>query len=283
MLTQADDVVGTVAYMSPEQAEGSEADMRSDIYALGATAYELATGRVPFEGRDMFQVMMGHLSRAPTPPADVVPDFPPAANAFILRCLAKRPEARFQSMAEVLTMLQSSASPDAAAALPPPVPAAHLETTMVSDSDASPPRPAPFSSPPPRRPDFDEAPTGYFFRPVQQSLIGTQVGGALLQTEQVPVAVPSPVAPSSTVRTPPVSVTTPQPVAGQHDAGVSRQRADHRRPRVRAPGRSNVARHPRGVHRQRHHRRGVHHLLHRAWPTEAPGGGGPSGCVVIGG
>ncbi|MEM6993904.1 MAG: serine/threonine-protein kinase, partial [Myxococcota bacterium] len=198
VLTQVDDVVGTVAYMSPEQAEGRAADRRSDIYALGVTAYELATGRVPFEGRDMFQVMMGHLETAPRPPSDLVDGFPPAANAFILRCLAKRPEARFQTMDEVLAMLQNAASPDAVS-LPPP----------VLDASRSAPATAANTTDEARGPDAfdDEAPTGYFFKPVEPPANPPPSNPPVAPAKEVTpraVAVSTAVAPEVTMRTPPL-------------------------------------------------------------------------------
>ena len=224
VLTQVDDVVGTVAYMSPEQAEGREADVRSDVYALGVTAYELATGQVPFEGRDMFQVMMGHLQTAPRPPSELVPDFPPAANAFILRCLAKRPEDRFQTMDEVLATLQTTASPDAVS-LPPPV----IPAISVQESSS----PAELAQPPPAKPQpgsaaFDEEPTGYFFQPVQPSpddapalpvaartrqTAGTPGPVQTARTQLMPT-VPAQASRGSTTRTPAYAPPPPNTAAG---------------------------------------------------------------------
>ena len=107
-LTSAADVVGTVLYMSPEQAQGMPADARSDVYALGVMAYEMATGRVPFPGKDIFKVMARHLRTPPTPPRQAAPDLPIEAERVILRALAKRPEERFSSMAELLACLDGA-------------------------------------------------------------------------------------------------------------------------------------------------------------------------------
>ena len=198
VLTAVDDVIGTVFYMSPEQAEGREADLRSDIYALGVTAYELATGRVPFEGKDMFQVMMGHLEGTPTPPSQLVPNFPPAANDFILRCLAKRPEDRFASMHEVVAMLQ--ATEPASVALPPPVKTT-TGTVVVAASSVSQGQIPPAMED--EDGDFEEAPTGYFFRPVSPTQGAVPVHAR-------PSTVPAPPMPNPTPRvvsTPPVAPT----------------------------------------------------------------------------
>jgi serine/threonine protein kinase len=112
VLTAAADVVGTVLYMSPEQAEGRPADVRSDIYALGVMAYETVVGRVPFPGKDIFKVMAAHLRDDPTPPAELVPDLPTWASAFIMTCLRKDPSRRYPSMDVVLDVLEGRASPD---------------------------------------------------------------------------------------------------------------------------------------------------------------------------
>ncbi len=112
VLTQAADVVGTVMYMSPEQAEGRRADLRSDVYAFGVTAFQLATGTVPFPGRDLFKVMTAHMTAPPPTPSTHATDLPPVADAFILRCLAKSPDDRYQSMHDVLAVLAGEAPPD---------------------------------------------------------------------------------------------------------------------------------------------------------------------------
>ena len=112
VLTRAEDVVGTVLYMSPEQAEGRSADLRSDVYAYGVTAFQTITGNVPFPGRDLFKVMSAHLTQPAPDPADQVPEMPPWGSRFVLRCLEKKPEARYQSMHDVLSVLAGKATPD---------------------------------------------------------------------------------------------------------------------------------------------------------------------------
>jgi serine/threonine protein kinase len=100
-LTKAGMLLGTPEYMSPEQCEGRPVDTRSDIYAIGVIAYQLLTGRVPFTDEHFGRILVMHSSEAPTPPRHVSPDVTPEAEETILRCLRKRREERFQTMAEL--------------------------------------------------------------------------------------------------------------------------------------------------------------------------------------
>jgi serine/threonine-protein kinase len=85
--------LGTLPYMSPEQIVGEEIDRRSDIYSIGVMLYELMTGDVPFTGAD---TSYHHIHTSPRPPRELVPTIAPELNAIILKCLAKRPEDRYQ-------------------------------------------------------------------------------------------------------------------------------------------------------------------------------------------
>jgi len=106
-LTQAGMMVGTVAYMPPEQALGGKVDTRSDLYGLGATLYEMATGRPPFSGHDPVAIVSQHLNTPPVAPSFHNPSLPPALNDLILKLLAKDPEDRPSSADEVLAVLDS--------------------------------------------------------------------------------------------------------------------------------------------------------------------------------
>jgi serine/threonine protein kinase len=96
-LTTTGRVLGTAAYMSPEQALGQHAGPAADVYSLGIVLYQLVTGRVPFDGPTQSAVMVQHIQQPPPPPRALRPDLPLPAEAAILRALKKRPEERFPS------------------------------------------------------------------------------------------------------------------------------------------------------------------------------------------
>jgi serine/threonine protein kinase len=104
-LTMAGFVIGTAAYMSPEQALGQETDARTDLYALGAMLYELVTGRPPFVGDSTAAVSSQHINAAPMAPSTHNTAVPPALDALILRMLAKAPNQRPESASVVVEEL----------------------------------------------------------------------------------------------------------------------------------------------------------------------------------
>jgi serine/threonine protein kinase len=90
-------VMGTPAYMSPEQARGERCDERSDVYALGATLYELLTGRPPFAGETALAILVQQLRSDPVPPRRVNPKVPAELETIALAAMAKAPERRYRS------------------------------------------------------------------------------------------------------------------------------------------------------------------------------------------
>ncbi len=110
-LTQLGLVLGTPGYMSPEQAAGQPADVRSDVYACGVLLYEMLAGRRPFEG-DNLQVLAMHLNATPSSLRNVVSDgsITPQVDGVIMRALAKQPAERFQSARELRRALDRAAS-----------------------------------------------------------------------------------------------------------------------------------------------------------------------------
>jgi serine/threonine protein kinase len=109
-LTAAGTLLGTVHYMAPEQVEGREVDARADIWALGALLYEMATGRRPFDGSSAASVMGAILKDVPPPISARVPLVPAALDHVVEKCLAKDPDERWQSAADVGTTLRWIAS-----------------------------------------------------------------------------------------------------------------------------------------------------------------------------
>jgi len=94
-LTEAGTSIGTAQYLSPEQAQGQTVEAASDLYSLGVVMYEMATGRLPFDGENSVGIAMQHVNDAPVPPRDVVPDIPENLEMVILRALTKRPAERY--------------------------------------------------------------------------------------------------------------------------------------------------------------------------------------------
>jgi urea transport system substrate-binding protein len=108
MLTQEGNLVGTPFFMSPEQCKGVPVDARGDIYALGATYFNLLTGQCPFrDAGSVVQVMFAHCNADPPDPRGVRADLPMACTAIIQRSMAKLPEQRYQSMYQMRADLEA--------------------------------------------------------------------------------------------------------------------------------------------------------------------------------
>ncbi|MGH9363662.1 MAG: protein kinase domain-containing protein [Thermoanaerobaculia bacterium] len=100
-LTQEGTILGTFQYMAPEQLEGKEADARTDIFAFGATLYEMATGRKAFSGTSQASLISAIMQNDPPPISSVHPISPPALDRVVRKCLAKDPEDRWQNAADL--------------------------------------------------------------------------------------------------------------------------------------------------------------------------------------
>ncbi len=127
-LTREGSILGTVSYMSPEQAEGKRVDARSDIFAFGSVLYEMLTGKRAFEGTSGISTLSAILRDEVKPIYEIAPDVPPLLEQIVLRCLQKDAGARWQSMQQVagaLNTLQRQLDPTGQYAPP-------LSTTALS-------------------------------------------------------------------------------------------------------------------------------------------------------
>lgn len=104
-------VIGTPAYISPEQAQGLELDHRTDIYSLGIVLYEIATGQLPFNADDITALLLQHVKQPPPPPRLIISDLPLALENAILKALEKNPSRRFQSCAAFAAAMQAALPP----------------------------------------------------------------------------------------------------------------------------------------------------------------------------
>ncbi len=101
-VTLTDKAIGTVYYISPEQASGKKIDPRSDIYSLGVVMYEMATGKLPFVADSPVSVALMQVNNQPRPPRELLPSIPPGVEAMILTAMEKDPDKRFQSASVML-------------------------------------------------------------------------------------------------------------------------------------------------------------------------------------
>jgi|HubBroStandDraft_1064217.scaffolds.fasta_scaffold94841_2 serine/threonine protein kinase len=139
-LTQPGYMVGSINYMSPEQIAGDKATVRSDIYAVGVTLYEILTGRLPVNGDNSFEIMRSHMNDRPVPPAEVDSRLPLSLSDAVLKALEKAPSERFATAQDFLTALSAVPHVDINELLSAPT-----RTMQVPSSQASQPLTTPGS------------------------------------------------------------------------------------------------------------------------------------------
>lgn len=135
--THTASITGTPAYMSPEQFRGGNIDHRSDIFSLGSMIYWITTGEKPFPGDSVTQVSFNVVYREPSQPRRVDPDLPHDLEVVLSRCLAKRPENRYESAAEVAADLQAIRAGNAIKAVSAPEEGT-VEDTVATLHDVKP-------------------------------------------------------------------------------------------------------------------------------------------------
>src|SRR5919204_518157 len=163
-LTQVGSVVGTAAYLAPEQARGDEATSASDVYALGVVIYQLLTGRLPWEGSTLAELAVRRESERPLAPSSYDPDVPETLSAAVLRSLEGDPAARYLTARQLSVALRAGLTgeepPPAGAEAPTrALPGGTTEATRRLPATASPaptlrraPAPPPPARPPASRP-----------------------------------------------------------------------------------------------------------------------------------
>ncbi len=167
MLTRVGTIVGTPAYMAPEQGRAEAVDARTDIYACGVLLYELITGRVPFTGETPMQVVMRHVNEPPRPPSEFHGKINREVERLIMRALAKWPSERQQS-AEELAFDLLAVLPKLTGA-PASEPADSVQKTLVLEPTRGAAAPRPAAGAPPPRPAAGAPPP----RPAQASPVAS--------------------------------------------------------------------------------------------------------------
>jgi DNA-binding NarL/FixJ family response regulator/tRNA A-37 threonylcarbamoyl transferase component Bud32 len=137
-LTATGRIIGTPAYLSPEQAQGLKLTHHTDIYSTGVVLYELVTGVLPFDADDIGVLLLQQVKKDPKPPSDIMPDIPLSLERAILKSLAKKPSERFETAGAMAAALAGSGQPREATVDAVAVPASDEEPAAAPESEAAP-------------------------------------------------------------------------------------------------------------------------------------------------
>lgn len=185
LVTRDGAVIGTLPYAAPEQLEGGRTDQRTDIFACGAILHEMLTGVPAFRGDNPAQQMGAILRDRPTPDLDTIPDLPPLLVRAVQRCLAKSPDDRWQSAADLLFVLQTIAGHPESAAVGGPMAGERASDSPDADAEPFTRRPSDAGT---RRPSA---------RPWMYAAVGFTIGAltvaSVAQFRARPPATPTPI------------------------------------------------------------------------------------------
>jgi protein kinase-like protein len=191
---QTGSMVGTPAYMAPEQVSGSPVDYRTDIYSLGLILYEMFIGKPAFSAENAIAVALKQMHEEPTPPHDIDPAIPLPIERAILKCLEKSPAKRFQTVAELESALQSHS-----AAATPSSPAMIARPSVAAPSVAGAAAPVPLrravAHPPSRKSGF--LPAVIWVLVGAMLVLGTLAGLRWLAVGKAVAKIPAPASPSA--------------------------------------------------------------------------------------
>jgi formylglycine-generating enzyme required for sulfatase activity len=159
-LTRTGQILGTPAYMSPEQARGEPVDFRADLFSLGSVFYELTTGVAPFQGTDVWSILYSVVHTQPTPPHERDPAVPPDLSALVMKMLEKEPGGRPQSAAKLIAsfaILEKRLAGGGAGATRTPPGMRAAEPVVVREKPNALPPQKPAKAPSPTAPDGSPA------------------------------------------------------------------------------------------------------------------------------
>lgn len=223
-LTRTGTTLGSLYYISPEQLSGAGIDARSDLYSLGISAYQIITGKRPFEGPSDYSLMTAHLKEMPRPPIELDSRLPQALNDVILTALAKDPAQRFQTADAFRNALRSVGNEVSAPVEINPAPIARPAAAATRHLPSAP-------EPMPAAQTVRQQPTGYrglymtlgaLFAIVIIVLAATELPKWWKARANAPVATPAVAAqPSSPPVTAPAATASPSPEKTSSASGVS--------------------------------------------------------------